>query len=382
MDKKIKVFRLVTSEFSLKAHLTNTLKRFDNSFQFFVLGDGVEGNKNLYPNIIFINVPIKRNISPFYDLISLFYLIFLSIKYRPTVLHTIMPKAGLIGAIAGYIAKIPKRYHTFTGQIWINFPTLKKKIFISLDKLICYLNTENFTDSRSQSDFLLLNNIINKDKTKIKYFLNGSLSGVDINIFSPDTKFTANSISLRNKYNITKDDFVILYLARKSLDKGALDFLQIVTHLNQINKKNKFKFLFIGPDESNAEVEKYFKNYGTIVNLINIGTVSNHHLYISISNLLCMPSHKEGFGSIVIDCASMGVPCIGYNIVGLIDAIIDQKTGILVNENDIMGMVNSIINLKNDSEKLLELTTNCIENTKLNYDADLFYSELKRLYLS
>ena len=291
----------------------------------YVLGDGVKNYKNLYPNIVFVNVPIKRNISPFYDFISFFYLIFLSIKYRPTVLHTIMPKAGFIGAIAGYIARIPKRYHTFTGQIWINFPNIKKKIFISLDKLICFLNTENFTDSKSQSEFLFFNNILNKDKTKIRYILNGSLSGVDISVFSPDTKYTLTSMSLRNKYNIREDDFVILYLARKSLDKGALDFLQIVTQLNQLNKKNNLKFLFIGPDESNGEVENFFNKNGTFVNLINIGTVSNHHLYISVSNLLCMPSHKEGFGSIVIDCASMGVPCIGYNIVGLIDAITDQK---------------------------------------------------------
>ena len=47
-----------------------------------------------------------------------------------------------------------------------------------------------------------------------------------------------------------------------------------------------------------------------------------------------------------------------------------------------MAMVNNINSLINDSDKLLQLSLNCIENTKLKYDADLFYSELKSLYLS
>ena len=50
---------------------------------------------------------------------------------------------------------------------------------------------------------------------------------------------------------------------------------------------------------------------------------------------MCLPSHREGFGSIVIDAASLGVPTIGYNIPGLVDSISDDYSGILVPFKDI-----------------------------------------------
>ena len=42
---------------------------------------------------------------------------------------------------------------------------------------------------------------------------------------------------------------------------------------------------------------------------------------------MCVPSHREGFGTVVIEAAACGVPTLGSNIFGLKDAIIEHKTG-------------------------------------------------------
>ena len=50
---------------------------------------------------------------------------------------------------------------------------------------------------------------------------------------------------------------------------------------------------------------------------------------MSASDVLCVPSHREGFGSVVLEAAAMGIPAIGSNVVGLKDSIKHNETGIL-----------------------------------------------------
>ena len=378
---KIKVFRIVTSEFALLAHLSNTLNRIDETFKFYVIGDNVSSVSKIYPEVIFIDLPIKRKISLFYDFISTFKLIFYCIKIKPQIIHSIMPKAGLISSIAGFISRVPIRIHTFTGQIWLTYTPIKKFYYIQFDKLIKSLNTECFTDSESQSSLLFKYGIKAKNNQPLEYFLKGSLSGVDINKFNPQLRHSRDVCFLRKNLGIEENDFVILYMARKSIDKGAIDFLRIIYLLQKKTINRVIKFLFIGPDESNCEIQKYFDSNNILSNLIILDTVSNHQNYISCSNILCLPSHKEGFGSIVIDCAAIGVPTIGYNIVGLSDAIVDNFTGFLVKENDIEKFVEKIIYLIENTEILSKFSINCVNNTIQNYNADLFYNKLKSVYL-
>jgi glycosyltransferase involved in cell wall biosynthesis len=51
---------------------------------------------------------------------------------------------------------------------------------------------------------------------------------------------------------------------------------------------------------------------------------------LAISDVLCLPSYREGFGTVVIEAAAMGIPCVGTNVYGLKDSIVDGDTGILV----------------------------------------------------
>ena len=51
--------------------------------------------------------------------------------------------------------------------------------------------------------------------------------------------------------------------------------------------------------------------------------------YLQLSDILCLPSYREGFGSIIIQAAAVGLTSIGSNIYGIRDAILNGKTGLL-----------------------------------------------------
>lgn len=65
-----------------------------------------------------------------------------------------------------------------------------------------------------------------------------------------------------------------------------------------------------------------------------IGYVSIPEDYMMASDLMVIPSYREGFGTVVIEAAALGIPTLGTKILGLVDSIVDKETGILVPPRD------------------------------------------------
>lgn len=381
MSHKTIIFRIVTSNYCVSTHLKNTLLRLPDNIQFIVIGDNVEIFSSEYPTVNFQNVPLKRNFNLFYDLISIIKIMYFIFKFRPKVIHSLMTKAGLYSAIISYMLRVEIRVHTFTGQIWANRSGITRFLLKKVDQIICILNTNCFTDSNSQSKFLLENGISFKGKL-IPYFLNGSISGVDINKF----KFE-NLINERNEifkqFQIEEDQFVLGYIARKSIDKGCIDMLKIFSQVLIKTKNKKIKLLFIGPDESNGLLSKFYESNPNIKdNIIDLGFVNNHYQFLSVCNLMCLPSHREGFGSIVIDAAAIGVPTIGFKIPGLVDSISDNYSGKLIPFANIELFVNEVIELIQNSKKLKDMSINARKYVVENFDANLVNQEMFDFYIN
>jgi|LauGreDrversion4_2_1035121.scaffolds.fasta_scaffold00235_6 glycosyltransferase involved in cell wall biosynthesis len=381
MSNKIVIFRIVTSNYCVSTHLKNTLLRVPDNLQFVVIGENVEIFRTDFPSVIFHDIPLKRNLNFLNDIISIFKIGYLIFKFKPKVVHSLMTKAGLYTAIISFILRVDIRVHTFTGQIWATRTGIIRFLLKTVDRIICYLNTNCFTDSNSQSEFLLENGISFNAKL-IPYFFNGSISGVDIHKFNYENLLNERK-EISNNLQIKEDHFILGYIARKSIDKGCIDMLKIFSKILNKSLNKKIKLLFIGPDESNGKLSKYFESNPYIRDsIIELGFVNNHYKYLSICNLMCLPSHREGFGSIVIDAAAIGVPTIGYKIPGLIDSISDNYSGKLVPFADIDQFVDEAIELINNSKKLDEMSINARKFVVENFDANLVNQEMFDFYIN
>ena len=356
--------------------MDNTLTRISKDFDTIVVGDGVSNYSASYPDILFINLAIGRKPGLIADVSSLISLIKIFIEHKPDIIHSVFPKSGFLSAIAGYFAAVPVRIHTFTGQVWATRTGLSRILLKLVDKSIVYLNTKCFTDSPSQSLYMSSNNIYYKG-TPLPVLSKGSLSGVNLVKFDKDL-LSVKCADLRNQLGIDESDFIFSFIARKTKDKGAIDVLLAFSKARRIS--NKCKLLFVGPDEDGEISRLKLVSPDLFLDVLEVGAVSNHEVYLGITNLLCLPSYREGFGSIVIDAAAMGVPTIGSRISGLTDAIEDGFSGLLFrpgNVDEISSIMLSLAADRNTCNLMGRQARSRVENF---FTADHLYICLRETY--
>jgi glycosyltransferase involved in cell wall biosynthesis len=124
------------------------------------------------------------------------------------------------------------------------------------------------------------------------------------------------------------------------------------------------------------------KHSSIIHKIVSLDIVQDHQNYLSVSDVLCLPSSSEGFGSIVIEAAALGVPSIGFDIVGLSDSIENGYSGILVPFKNVDLFSEAMIVLYKDFEKLKKMKNNARERALKYFSADAIYSFQDEFYKS
>jgi len=373
---KIKILRVVTQAEVVIWHLKNFLDRSNNDFEIYIAGNNVSRYSQRYPQVTFIDINIQRKISIWYDFRAFIHIAYLCLKLRPMIVHSIMPKAGLITSIAGFLTFIPIRIHTFTGQVWSNLSGKSRSAYIFIDKLIIRACTTCLTDSPSQSEFLAKHGI-KKNNEPLKCIGRGSLSGVDLVRFD-DQLIGRVRNALRVELGINQRDFVYIFLARKSVTKGIIELFQAFSKLEDL--KN-IKLLFIGPDESEGYLDELYLKYEYLLDrIISLDKVEGHERYLAVSDVLCLPSSSEGFGSIVIEAAALGIPAIGFKIVGLVDSIENNATGILVKNGDANKFAEAMRYLYDNPTALEKMQIDSKLRTKKFFSADVIYQSQVTFY--
>lgn len=375
-NRTLRVMRIVTASYVVPWHLGNTLKRMPKDFETYVVGQGVSAYRETYPRVHWIDLDLDRKVSILRDVWALVRLCRIFLLVRPDIVHSIMPKSGLLTALAGFICRVPVRMHTFTGQVWATRKGLFRRIYYLVDRIVHALNTLCLTDSPSQSKFLYANGFTHRAQP-LPVLANGSLSGVDLERF--DSASLKDQVAeLRRELGVQDSEFVFAYIARKSRDKGAFDLLQAFEMV--VKENSGVRLLFVGPDESAGEINVLLQRPVLARSVINVGQVSNHEVYLALSDVLCLPSYREGFGTIVIDAAAMGVPTIGTRIPGLIDAVEDGQTGMLVPAGNVDALVETMKSVLSQPEKLLAMREQARQRTAKLFSADVVYSALRETY--
>lgn len=350
---KKKVFRVAAVPGSLSTLLNGQLKYLNQYYEVVGLASKGSQHREIIKNesIRTIPVNISRRISPLHDLVSLYKLYFIFKKEKPFLVHSITPKAGLLSMVAAYLARVPHRAHTFTGLIFPTKEGIMQRILIFFDKIICFCATNIYPEGQGVKNDLINYNITKKP---LKIIANGNVNGVDVHHFDPSLYPEKSDIEIRKKYNYKPNDFIFLYVGRIVKDKGIIELINAFLKLQ--GSKAGIKLLLVGTFEKDIDpipldIENEIHNNPDI---LHVGHQRDVRPFFALSNILVLPSYREGFPNVILQAGAMGKYCIVTDING---------------SNEIInhGLNGAIIPVKNSSA-LKEQMEYCLEH-KTNYAA-------------
>jgi glycosyltransferase involved in cell wall biosynthesis len=375
----LKVARIHTipASFSHILDQVNYLEKNNISIDFISSSDAVYEQKIFEvtsKKIIPLYIPREINIKN--DLKALVKLYIILRKNKYDIVHSSTPKAGLLVGIAGFFARVPVRIHTFTGQRWVFMRGIKRFFFKFLDWFIIQLNHQCYTDAPSQTSYLAKElNIKSKKLSDLGF---GSYGGINRNRFPVFTE--EEKTKFKAKLNISTKDKILLFLGRVNNDKGINELVEAFYELIQI--KDNVVLLIVGPYEESLDslpIETKIKIEQSS-KIRRIGFTNNPAEFYAIADINLLPSYREGFGTVVLEAALYKVPTIGTNIVGLIDAIINKTTGLLIPIKDSKALKNSILELLNDQNLLNRLGNNSYLRVIEKFDFELISNQLLNEY--
>ncbi|WP_404393232.1 glycosyltransferase family 4 protein [Pseudoalteromonas phenolica] len=362
-----KVAFITASPMTVKAFLIPFITELAKRYEIHVISSW-QGNESFLPEgVKMVDFPIKREPSIFDDLLSLVQLIRILKAEKYDIVHSFTPKAGFIGQIASFLSGVKLRFHTFTGQVWATQTGLTRFFLKSLDKITAFLATSVLVDSPSQESFLIENKVVLPCKSQV--LGQGSISGVNLSKFQYSQE---KSDKIRSKLQLSGDEFVFLYAGRLKIDKGVPELL---TAFKNVAKKIPAVLVIVGADEDGL-LPEVNKTEGAIF----CGFSDDISAYFSAADLLCLPSHREGFGNVVIEAAACGLPTLASRIYGLSDAIVDNETGILHQVKDAKDIEFKMLSLCQNKPQLEMMSERALQRVYSEFSEHVIVEEFIKFY--
>lgn len=343
-----------------KAFLRDQLKMQSLFYELHVLANAPNATflDEIGVSASFTPVPIQRRISIWRDLRALLLLYLYFRTVRPKIVHSVTPKAGLLAMAAAFFTGVPCRIHTFTGQVWATKRGSGRWILMNMDRLIAYFTTHVLVDSHSQRDFLAANHVVSQRKATV--LGQGSISGVDLHRFKPDPEARA---AVRAELGVLENTLLFLYIGRLNRDKGIPELLEaFALHLA---KYPQTRLLLVGPDEEG--LDPLIPLSGGV---LRVGYTDRPERYMAAADVLVLPSHREGFGSTVIEAAACGLPAIASRIYGLTDAVVDGETGLLHQPGSVQDLASVMETLAHKSDLRERMGKSARNRASLCFDMD------------
>lgn len=301
-----------------------------------------------------IEVPIERRISVFRDLKSLMRMISVFRKEKPFMVHSMTPKAGMLCMLAGWLTRVPRRVHTFTGLVWPTSTGLKRRILMATDWLTCACATHIIPEGKGVMNDLQSH--ITKKPMKVLGY--GNVRGVDMEKFSRRQEVEEMAKGIKKE-----EIFTFIFVGRIVGDKGVNELVSAFAELHK--KYEKTRLLLVGRFEKELDPLKA-ETLNVIDKHISIESLGPKYgdellAYYAASDCFVFPSYREGFPNTVMEAGAMGLPSIVTDINGSREIIMDGKNGVIIPSKDVEALYNAMEEMITNSDKTKEYADNARE---------------------
>ena len=280
-------------------------------------------------------VPMKRGVAPLVDPLSLWKLWQLMRRFRPLITNVGTTKAGLLAGLAARWAGVPCRVYTLRGLRFETTSGIKRVVMKLLEKIAC--DSAHLVICVSES---VRRNAVQQGLVDAKRALvlgHGSSNGVDAARFAPTEERRHQAQALRQRLGIPEEAPVIGFVGRLNRDKGIPELVRVFARLRfsypavRLLLLGDFEILEPMPYDTRGflETDDHIHCPGHVQDIVPC-----YHLM----DVVCLPSHREGFPNVVLEAQAAGRPVVTNSVTGCVDAVENDVTGLLVPPGDLSAL--------------------------------------------
>ena len=320
--KKKRIIRAATVPQSLDTFCKGILKELSREYEVVAVsspGEALE-RVEMREGVRTIAVPMERHISLMSDLKSLWKMWRVMRRERPVMVHSMTPKAGLICMLSAWLARVPRRVHTFTGLVWPTSSGMKRRILMATDWITCACATHIIPEGEGVKNDLLNHHITRKPIKVLGY---GNVMGIDLEHYNPNEFDTS-----------THEGFTFVFVGRIVRDKGINELVSAFDHLRQEHSDVRLVLVGAGEDDLDPVAPETKERINRGDGIEAVGRQKDVRPFYAQADALVFPSYREGFPNVVIEAGAMNLPSIVTDINGSRDIIVDGQNGVIIPSQD------------------------------------------------
>lgn len=250
-----------------------------------------------------------------------------------------------------FLSKLGNVFLTMHNALPPDVPNWRKKIWRKRLNLLLSQNKFHFFAANQNAIDSLKDYVSEKWQNKL-ILTRATINPVEIEAVN-NKKINIDKI--KEKHKIPTNKFIVLCVGQFINRKGRWIFLEAAKEILKTTENMCFVWLTPQlPDENDTKKIKSFE-LGESFRLIkseNVGKNRDEILsFFKIADVFTLPSLWEGLPIAILEAMALGLPTISTNLNAIPEAVIDEKTGILV-ETGNSGQLKSAILRLYENEKL------------------------------
>jgi phosphatidylinositol alpha-1,6-mannosyltransferase len=205
---------------------------------------------------------------------------------------------------------------------------------------------------KNTNQIIVSSNLMKNYIKKIHHLDKNQISVIYRALDLKEFKIQESNEEIRENFNISPDQFIILsvgrHIVRKQFDFVIRAISKIIVERPLIN----VKYYLIGEGKETPNLKNLVNKLKLNDKVVFLGASDDltKKKFYKISDLFVMPSITdistiEGFGIVFLEANYYKVPVIGTETGGVIEAIINEKTGLLIEPNNLNDLVEKILYL-------------------------------------
>jgi glycosyltransferase involved in cell wall biosynthesis len=288
---------------------------------------------------------LGRELSPLRDPAVLLTLYSRFRRLRPDVVCTHMSKAGAVGRVAAWLARVPVRVHTFHGHVFSGyFSPAKTRFFVELEKRLARISTRIIVlGERQQREITALG--VGRPEQFVQVPL-----GLDLSAFLEAEK---HSGELRKELAIPQDAPLAAIVARLVPIKNHAVFLRAAKLV--CGSLPAARFLIVGDGPERRGLEALTEQLGLKGRVIVLGFRDDLPRIYADCDATVLSSDNEGMPVALIESLAAATPAVATDVGETREVIRDGESGFVVPPSDPEALAGALLELLRSPERAKQM---------------------------